>query len=134
MRKEQWHHWRLNCKIFVSISYYDIHRASGTFYPSKIIISRRTGRYLCFSASSEARCLTSCATSCHPKDKSFADLVEGHFEQKPIIIAERFHFHKRNQAAGESVAQFIAELRRLARHCDLKTFVNKALRDRLVVV
>ena len=71
----------------------------------------------------------------NPKDKSFADLVEalkGHFEPKPIIIAERFHFHKRNQAAGESVAQFIAELRRLARHCDLKTFLNEALRDRLV--
>ena len=45
-----------------------------------------------------------------PKDKSFDELVEalkGHFEPTPLVIAERFHFHKRNQAAGESVAQFI---------------------------
>ena len=35
MRKEQWHHWRLSWKVFVSISYCDVHRASGTFYSSK---------------------------------------------------------------------------------------------------
>ena len=69
-----------------------------------------------------------------PKDKTFDELVEalkGHFEPKPIVIAERFHFHKRNQAAGESVAQFIAESRRLARHCKFKTFL-KELTDRFV--
>ena len=49
-----------------------------------------------------------------------------------LVIAEHFHFHKRNQAAGESVAQFIAELRRLARYCEFKTFLNEALRDRFV--
>ena len=70
-----------------------------------------------------------------PKDKTFDELVEalkGHYEPKPLVIAERFHFHKRNQAAGESVAQFIAELRRLARHCEFKTFLEEALRDRFV--
>ena len=70
-----------------------------------------------------------------PKDKTFDELVEalkGHFEPKPLVIAEHFHFHKRNQAAGESVAQFIAELRRLARHCEFKTFLEEALRDRFV--
>ena len=63
-----------------------------------------------------------------PKDKSFDELVEalkGHFEPTPLVIAERFHFHKRNQAAGESVAQFIAELRRLARHCEFKTQISR---------
>ena len=70
-----------------------------------------------------------------PKDKMFDELVEalkGHYEPKPLVIAERFHFHKRNQVAGESVAQFIAELRRLARHCEFKTFLEEALRDRFV--
>lgn len=70
-----------------------------------------------------------------PKDKTFAQLVEllkGHFEPKPLVIAERFHFHKRNQAASESVAKFIAELWRLARHCEFKTFLEEALRDRFV--
>ena len=59
-----------------------------------------------------------------PKEKTFDELIEtlsGHFEPKPIVIAKRFHFHKRHQAAGESVTQFLAELRRLARHCEFKT-------------
>ena len=34
--------------------------------------------------------------------------------------------------ADESVNQFVAELRRLARHCEFKTFLEKALRDRFV--
>ena len=42
-----------------------------------------------------------------PKDKSFDDLVAvltQHFEPKPLVIAERFHFHKR---ALERVLQTI---------------------------
>ena len=41
-----------------------------------------------------------------PKDKTFDELVaklSDHFEPKPIVIAERFHFHKVNQEASESV-------------------------------
>ena len=70
-----------------------------------------------------------------PKTKSFDEIVAAlkeHYEPKPLVIAERFHFHKRNQAAGESVAEFVAELRRLARHCEFKTFLEEALRDRFV--
>ena len=70
-----------------------------------------------------------------PKDKTFDELVEvlkGRFEPKPLVIAERFHFHKMNQVAGESVAQFIAKLRRLVRHCEFKTFLEEALRGRFV--
>ena len=33
-----------------------------------------------------------------PKDKSFKEIVDtpkAHFEPKPLVIAERFHFHRR---------------------------------------
>ena len=43
-------------------------------------------------------------------------------------IAERFHFHRRNQATGES----IAELRRLATHYKFGGYLSEALRDMLV--
>ena len=36
-----------------------------------------------------------------------------HFEPKPLVIAERFLFHKRSQALGESIANDMAELRKL---------------------
>ena len=70
-----------------------------------------------------------------PSTKSFNELstiLKDHFKPKPVIIAERFHFHRRNQAAGETVAEYLAELRRLATHCEFKDYLSEALRDRLV--
>ena len=70
-----------------------------------------------------------------PQDKSLAEVtaaLENHFQPKPIVIAERFHFHKRNQLPSESVAEYVAELRRLSTHCDFGAYLSDALRDRLV--
>ena len=67
-----------------------------------------------------------------PKDKSLEDLVKvlkTHFDPKPIVIAERFHFHKRVQHPGESLSEYVAELRRLATNCDFGTFLDDAIRD-----
>ena len=70
-----------------------------------------------------------------PNAKKFQDLVEvlcEHFDPKPVIIAERFHFHRRNQAEGEKITEYVAELRRLAKTCKFEAFLSDALRDRLV--
>ena len=70
-----------------------------------------------------------------PKDKSFAEIkavLQKHFEPKRAIIAERFHFHKRDQSAGESVAEYDAALRKLATHCKFGNYLEEALRDRFV--
>ena len=67
--------------------------------------------------------------------KSFKQIVnapKGHFEPKPLIIAERFHFHRRNQAPGESIAEYVAKLWRLASKCDFRAYLEEALRNRLV--
>ena len=53
-------------------------------------------------------------------------------EPKTIVIAERYKFYKRNQKEGETIASYIAELRRLARKCEFKDYLNTALRDQLV--
>jgi len=71
-----------------------------------------------------------------PQDRSYQqlkDLMKGHFEPKPLVIAERYHFHRRDQAAGESIAEYMAELRRLSRTCEFaEEYLSEALRDRLV--
>ena len=70
-----------------------------------------------------------------PKDVSYKDLsskLKSHFEPQPIVIAERYHFHRRNQAVDESFAEYIAELRRLSTHCKFGAYLEDALRDRLV--
>ena len=70
-----------------------------------------------------------------PDSKTFAVLtatLTSHYEPKPLVIAERFYFHSRNQKTSESIAEYIAELRRLAAHCEFGEYLNDALRDRLV--
>ena len=72
-----------------------------------------------------------------PADKTFAELQKAltdHFEPKPLVIAERFYFHQRAQGTNESVLEYVAELRRLATHCEFGAFLQDALRDRLVCV
>lgn len=49
---------------------------------------------------------------------------------KPLLIAERFRFHKRNKNEGESIAAHVDELKKLSEHCQFG--LNDALRDRLV--
>ena len=70
-----------------------------------------------------------------PQTKSYTVLVETlqkHYAPKPLVIAERFHFHRRDQKSGESIAKYIAELRKLSIHCEFGDYLNQALHDRLV--
>ena len=58
-----------------------------------------------------------------PKSKSYEDLsktLKAHYEPKPLVIAELFHFYRRSRALGESVADLAADLRRLSIHCEFK--------------
>ena len=70
-----------------------------------------------------------------PQDSTLEVLVQkltDHYEPPPIVISERFHFHKRDQRAGESIADFIAELRRLSTKCKFGNYLDEAIRDRFV--
>ena len=49
-----------------------------------------------------------------------------------MIIAERFQFHCRNQAVGETVAEYEAELHKLATHCAFGDYVSEAISDCIV--
>ena len=55
-----------------------------------------------------------------PGSKTYTEItakLKDHFQPQKSKIAERFHFHKRDQTAGETVAEFDAALRRLAVNC-----------------
>ena len=70
-----------------------------------------------------------------PSGKSFEELVgalKTHLNPKPIVIAERFKFHQRNQQEDETISSYLAELRRLTEHCDFGNYREEALRDRFV--
>ena len=58
--------------------------------------------------------------------------MKTHLDPQPLVIAQRFKFHQRNQKSGESIAQFVAELRKCAEHCDFQNKLDETIRDRLV--
>ena len=70
-----------------------------------------------------------------PSEKSYANIVEilsAHLSPKPLVIAERFRFHKRDQREGETISIFVADIRKLSRHCEFGEALDSSLRDRLV--
>ena len=70
-----------------------------------------------------------------PKDKTIEQIyaiLKDHLSPKPLTIAERFRFYKRDQKAGESVSDFITVIKRLAETCEFGDFLNTALRDKFV--
>ena len=55
-----------------------------------------------------------------PTDHTFEELVQleqAHHNPPPSVIVQRFTFNTRSQKDGETVSQFMAELRRLSEHC-----------------
>ncbi|CAN7977120.1 unnamed protein product, partial [Ixodes persulcatus] len=70
-----------------------------------------------------------------PSETSYDDIVSrlaAHFNPRPSVIVQRFQFGKRDQRQGESIADYIAELRRLSEHCDFGPTLDDMLRDRFV--
>ncbi|XP_064475711.1 uncharacterized protein K02A2.6-like [Ornithodoros turicata] len=70
-----------------------------------------------------------------PSETDYKDIVSKlatHFNPKPSVIVQRFQFGKRDQRPGESVADYVAELRRLSEHCAFGSTLDDMLRDRLV--
>ena len=61
--------------------------------------------------------------------KRLKEVLIQHYKPKPLIIAERFAFHKWPE---EKVNEFVIELRKLAQSCDFGDFLEQALRDRFV--
>ena len=69
------------------------------------------------------------------KDQTVANIctkLKAHFEPKRTTIVERYHFHKRDLAAGETIAEYDAVLRSQATHCNFEAYLEQALRDRFV--
>ena len=70
-----------------------------------------------------------------PGEKTIKELTEAltaHLAPKPLVIAERFLFHKREQKEGESIKMYAASLQKLAEHCNFGNALSDTLRDRLV--
>ena len=70
-----------------------------------------------------------------PQDHSFEEIVKrvkAHFHPKPSPIIKRYEFNERKQKPGESIAEFLAAIRKITDDCEYGTVLDDMLRDRLV--
>ena len=61
--------------------------------------------------------------------KQLTDALTAHLVPKPIVIAERFRFHKRNQMEGETIKSYVAVIQKLAEHCDFGASLSDTLTE-----
>ena len=67
------------------------------------------------------------------KYEDYCTILSNHFDKKKLEVAERFNFYQRKQGPTETIKEYSAELRDLARHCNFGTFLDSALRDAFVM-
>ena len=72
-----------------------------------------------------------------PTEVSFKDIcttMSDHLQPEPSEIVQRYSFNTRVRRSQESVATYVAELKRIAEHCNFgdNARLNEMIRDRLV--
>ena len=113
-----------------------LHSAIRTFPPSKQISdSDEKCHVLALMGAPTFKLLANLAAPKQPgnlKFKDICDTLKKHYSPQPIKIAERYRFYNRKQLAGESAAEYLAQLRKMASTCKFGAFLDEALCDRLV--
>ena len=112
-----------------------IERATFYIEANNVAEDKKTATFLTILGKNTFQVLRNLVAPAKVGDKTFPEIAEvllHHYEPKPLVISERFNFHRRQQGANETVADYVAELRRLSAHCEFGTFLDEVLRDRFV--
>ncbi|XP_072020487.1 uncharacterized protein [Amphiura filiformis] len=67
-----------------------------------------------------------------PKDLKFSEICEklnDYYNPKKTTLANRYKFYRRTQKEGESIADFLVSLKKLAQDCAFGNFRETAIRD-----
>lgn len=70
-----------------------------------------------------------------PATKKYSELValmQRHLQPKPSVLAERFKFRQRKQNKSESIADYVADLKKLTKFCEFGSYLEESLRDQFV--
>ena len=105
------------------------------FEANEIRDAKKHPTFLSICGPSTFQLLSSLAQPKSLRDHSFTELTElldKHYDPAPSPIVQRFTFNTRLRRSDESIAEFVAELKSIARHCKFGNVLNDMLRDRLV--
>ena len=112
-----------------------LERASLYFVVNAIDDDKKAPNLLSSIGASTYALLSDLLAPTPPGNKSFADIaaaLRNHFEPKHSVIAERFHFHNREQGVDETITEFNAALRKLVVYCQFGETLETPLCDRFV--
>ena len=112
-----------------------VERANLFFEANEIAAAKRVAMFLSAIGGGTYLLLQNLLAPTLPKDKTLDEIVDvltKHYKPKTLVIAECFQFHRRNQAVDESVAEYVAGLRQLTRHCEFDVYLDDTLRDHFV--
>ena len=79
---------------------------------------------------------TSLLSPTDPGASTYDDIInalKAHFKPATVLIFERYKFYSRNQKSGESISDFVAELKHLAHTCNFDASLPDMLRDKFVM-
>ena len=97
--------------------------------------AKRTATFLTLIGKETYGLMNSLVAPAKPSSMKVEELntiLDNHLKPTPIVIAERCKFYSRTQGETETIAEYIAELRKLSIHCEFEGFLDEGLRDKLV--
>ena len=98
--------------------------------------AKKRAIFLSSSGAETFKLVCSLAAPTNPRELSFAqlvDLLNKHYNPKKAAAVQRYKFNSRIRQPGESIATYVAELKKLAVHCGFEEDTMKQmLCDRLV--
>ena len=109
-----------------------VERLAMFFKVNSVPIDKRVQSVLTLMGSKMYALLRSISVLRKPKELNFTEIVDTlaqHVDPKPIIIAERYKFHKAEQGESETVRQYLAKLQKLAETCKFGAYREEAFRD-----
>ena len=112
-----------------------IERIKYNFAATDVSDEKRVACILSLIGSKTYGLLRSLTAPHKPSEKSDTNIVEtlsAHLSPKPLVIAERFRFHKRDQREGETISIFVDDILKLSQNCEFGEALDPSLRDRLV--
>ena len=135
-------------RILEEIEYYDSQTEEWTDYIERVDqffevngltgegkADQRHSTFLTLVGPTTYKVLKSLSAPTKPKEKTFEHLVElltKYFSPKPSEVMQSYRFFTRSRRPGETIAEYIADLRRLATHCNNGDMLERLLRDHLV--
>lgn len=109
-----------------------VDRLENWFLANSVTEEKKVSVFLSMIGSKAYLVLNNLCMPLKPSKSTYAQLVAKlihHYSPPRIIIAERYKFHQRSQLPGETLADFMVEIRRLASTCSFGTTLDETWRQ-----